>query len=380
MIKGFLLSKALLCIAATSFAQFSGNYTLHGKIDAYTSYKGKIKVYLSKGIDRENGLIFDSADLVKGSFSFAGTIAEPETQTITLKHPGSGQQDELLIVLENGRTEINTTKFLKDAVVTGSPLTTQLPEYEYIVSSIARKNDSLYRLRKQLDSADITLTNERYGQFSQFITKYPASYHSIALLQGLLIDANTQRSKGRLADDKILLLENLHQKIQQSNGPGRKLDELSLSVRALRSNGVGDPVLHFTLPGLDGNPIDTKTLQGKVFLIDFWGSWCVWCRKGHPHLKELYEQYKDKGFEIIAVAYEFGDEQQQKEKWKRAVKEDQLPWIHVMNGMGKDNMAEAYGVTAYPNKILVDRNGNIVLRTTDDPEKKLDAKLAELLN
>jgi transposase-like protein len=97
-------------------------------------------------------------------------------------------------------------------------------------------------------------------------------------------------------------------------------------------------------------------------------------------LKQLYEKYRSKGFEIIAITKEFGNEQQQLEKWKRAVQEDQLPWIHLINGEGKNNIVQAFGVSAYPTKILVDKNGNIVLRVNDDAEKKLDAKLAELLN
>ena len=66
---------------------------------------------------------------------------------------------------------------------------------------------------------------------------------------------------------------------------------------------VGDPA-----PGLD---IDTwvkgeeTTIEsGKVYVIEFWATWCVPCRKSIPHLTELQEQYADAGLVIIGISDE----------------------------------------------------------------------------
>lgn len=58
-------------------------------------------------------------------------------------------------------------------------------------------------------------------------------------------------------------------------------------------------------------------------LLDFWGTWCVWCVRGIPKMKEYYNKYKDK-FEILSI-----DCNDTMEKWKEGVKKHELPWKNV---------------------------------------------------
>jgi len=59
----------------------------------------------------------------------------------------------------------------------------------------------------------------------------------------------------------------------------------------------------FTLPALDGSTVRLSDHLGKgVILIDFWSTTCDPCLAEMPHLVELYKQYKDKGFTILAVS------------------------------------------------------------------------------
>ena len=74
----------------------------------------------------------------------------------------------------------------------------------------------------------------------------------------------------------------------------------------------------FELPDLQGNPLKLSSLRGKYVVLDFWGSWCIWCIRGVPRMKEAYSKYKDK-MEILGV-----DCQDTEEKWKAAVEEHQL--------------------------------------------------------
>lgn len=133
----------------------------------------------------------------------------------------------------------------------------------------------------------------------------------------------------------------------------------------------------------DGKPIDVKSLKDKYVLIDFWGSWCHPCRLSHPHLKELYAQYKGKGFEIIGVSREVAKTPEERHKlWTDAIKEDGLPWLQVMDNVNYEKFAagEEYAVVAYPTKILLAPNGNIIGRyeggapgAQADLTKKLEA-------
>ena len=101
-----------------------------------------------------------------------------------------------------------------------------------------------------------------------------------------------------------------------------------------------------------------------MVILDFWGSWCGACRQSHPQLKELYEAYKDKGLEIVAVANENG---RGEKAWHEAIEKDDVNWVHVLNdeGIKKMDIVKAYQVNCYPTKFLINRDGRILLRITD---------------
>jgi peroxiredoxin len=60
----------------------------------------------------------------------------------------------------------------------------------------------------------------------------------------------------------------------------------------------------FTLTDLKGADWTLRKLRGKVVLVNFWATWCPPCRKEMPDLDALYEQFKDKGFVILAISDE----------------------------------------------------------------------------
>jgi alkyl hydroperoxide reductase subunit AhpC len=91
-----------------------------------------------------------------------------------------------------------------------------------------------------------------------------------------------------------------------------------------------------------------------------------------PHVKELYQKYKEKGFEILGVSLDRG-----KEAWVGAIMKDQLPWIHVGDMKGWQNeAANMYSVSSIPHTMLLDKNGVILARGLRG--EALSAKLQEL--
>jgi len=65
----------------------------------------------------------------------------------------------------------------------------------------------------------------------------------------------------------------------------------------------GAPAATFTT--LEGKPIALADLRGKVVLVNFWATSCPGCIKEMPGMVETYTQYKDRGFEIVAVAMSY---------------------------------------------------------------------------
>ena len=115
---------------------------------------------------------------------------------------------------------------------------------------------------------------------------------------------------------------------------------------------VGVQAPDFTAQKVDGSSFTLSSLQGKYVVLDFWGSWCRWCIKGFPDMKEAYAKYKDK-VEFVGIAC-----RDTEEKWKSATAKYELPWISVLNPAGND-LVKVYDVQGFPTKIVIDPKGNI---------------------
>lgn len=99
-----------------------------------------------------------------------------------------------------------------------------------------------------------------------------------------------------------------------------------------------------------------SSVSAKFILIDFWASWCGPCRSENPHLVKLYEQYRQKGFEIISVSLD-----ENKDAWLNAIKKDNLNWYHVSDLRRWNNkLAEKYKISAIPFTVLLDSNYKII--------------------
>lgn len=122
----------------------------------------------------------------------------------------------------------------------------------------------------------------------------------------------------------------------------------------------------FTLLDPSGRKVSLADFRGKWVIIDFWGSWCVWCIKGFPHLKEVYEANKDR-LEVVGVACQDSDK-----AWRAAIEKYSLPWVNLFNpkdGGDPESVTQKYGVQGFPTKVIVNPQGKVVNITTgDDPE------------
>ncbi len=136
--------------------------------------------------------------------------------------------------------------------------------------------------------------------------------------------------------------------------------KLESNAGQLQAEGREAP--DFTLTDINGRPLALSSLRGKYVVLDFWGSWCGWCIKGFPKMKEYYNKYRGK-FEILGI-----DCNDPEQKWRDAVKQHNLPWLHVYNP--RDSRVPAdYGIQGFPTKIIIGPDGKIVKTIVgEDPQ------------
>ncbi|MBC7862907.1 MAG: AhpC/TSA family protein [Bacteroidia bacterium] len=119
---------------------------------------------------------------------------------------------------------------------------------------------------------------------------------------------------------------------------------------------IGADAPDLNMQGPDGKQVLLSSLKGKVVLLDFWASWCKPCRRDNPSVVKMYKKFKSKGFEIYAVSLD-----ENKDDWAKAIKTDELTWIHVCDfGAWQSDAVKAYDVTAIPFSVLINKEGRIV--------------------
>jgi peroxiredoxin len=194
----------------------------------------------------------------------------------------------------------------------------------------------------------------------------------------------TAQLLGRNAGDHLQEFKNARQALNEAMPDSKYASEFANMVgglekqlqqqQATASIQVGQPAPEISLPGPDGKVRALSSLKGKVVLLDFWASWCRPCRMANPHVVEVYNKYKDKGFDVFSVSL---DRPGQKDAWVAAIEKDGLVWDNHVSDLQFWNSAPAavYGVRAIPATFLIDRQGNIfaVNPRTDLEEQLLKA-------
>lgn len=144
----------------------------------------------------------------------------------------------------------------------------------------------------------------------------------------------------------------------------------------LKNVQLGSVAPNFSAPNPDGEMVSVEDFRGKYLLIDFWASWCGPCRQENPNLIKTYNDFHDKGFEILGVSYDMPGK---REDWLQAIKDDGLVWSQVSNLKGwEDPTTKLYVISGIPSPFLLDPEGKIVAKGDELRGSGLENKLVEL--
>lgn len=115
---------------------------------------------------------------------------------------------------------------------------------------------------------------------------------------------------------------------------------------------VGALAREYTATTLAGDTVTLESLRGRVVLLNLWATWCTPCRLETPYLQEVFEEQRDRGFEIVGVSMDTGDAADDVAMF---VEEFGVTYTILhdpqMRGM------ELYQVLGLPATFLIDREG-----------------------
>ncbi|WP_214653046.1 TlpA family protein disulfide reductase [Mucilaginibacter segetis] len=94
-------------------------------------------------------------------------------------------------------------------------------------------------------------------------------------------------------------------------------------------------------------------------MINFWASYCVPCRQENADLRQLYDKYKNKGFNIVSISID-----ENKDYWRQASRQDSIPWLNIAElteQQGSKNIKN-FAVKIIPSNYLIDSKGRIIAK------------------
>ena len=123
----------------------------------------------------------------------------------------------------------------------------------------------------------------------------------------------------------------------------------------------------FAFPDLGGRVVtqDDPRCQGKVVLVDIFGSWCPTCHDAAPELVRLYRKYHARGLEIVGLAYEVtGDSAIDARQVRRYRDKFHIPFPLLLAGINDTDAAaetlpQLHGFTSFPTTVFLGRDGRV---------------------
>lgn len=368
-----LLITASLFIACNKLGD--NEFVIKGTIDGIEN--GKFVILETQ--DESMGIkSIDTTVVMEGKFEFKGTSLEPELHFLQVETV----QGKVVFVLEQG--EINVTAY-KDSInkskIGGTFNNDQFASYNLGQIEIQKKmadyrNVNQQRMDAAMQANDTLAVNELRDGFLKlkeeeknfnftFCEDNPKAFICVLMIQSMLYQP----------DADFIRIEKIYNALDKSvkeTKPGKSVGEMISNSSAAE---VGKQAPEFSAPTPEGKTVSLKESLGKVTIIDFWASWCAPCRKENPNVVALYDEFHDKGLNIIGVSL---DKEGDANKWKDAITADKLTWTQISNlQYWNEPIAKKYNVKSIPATFILDASGKIVAK--DLRGEELRAKVIELL-
>ena len=126
---------------------------------------------------------------------------------------------------------------------------------------------------------------------------------------------------------------------------------LLLAVAVFASSAAREAAPHFTAKTLAGEKFTNDSIKGKVVLLQFWTTWCAYCRREQSLVDDLEREFAGQGLLVLAV--DVGESKKTVKKYL-----ERYPRSCRIVLTEDTNLAAMYAATAYPIYVVIDREGN----------------------
>lgn len=365
----------LIALFIPLFSLGQSGYTLKGSIEKQT-ISGVVYVNYKNGEEQ----VRDSAIVNKGGFIITGKVIEPVKALLELKvrEPGSKLNIERReIYLDNEQFSINIKGSLKNAELENSAINTEWANYKKVeAASRVELNNVIAEIRnttkeEQADTAFISRRKLKLEQSNHsldsimrdYVLQNPDIYFSFTALD--------QIAGPYMEAEKI---ESLYSELSprlQNTPYGKKLKS---AIALALTTSIGRVAPDFSLKDINNKEVSLSQYRGKYVLLDFWASWCAPCRAENPNVVKAYHQYNSKNFTVLGLSV---DREVDRDKWLKAVEEDNLPWAQIIDE-GENSTADIYSIKSIPANYLINPEGVIIAKNLRG--KQLHEVIEELLN
>ncbi|WP_442591445.1 TlpA family protein disulfide reductase [Pedobacter sp. AW31-3R] len=178
---------------------------------------------------------------------------------------------------------------------------------------------------------------------------------------------------GKLNDDELPgIVAGLFKKLHPSGEgfasyyDGLRSQLLAATKEKLIMEKISMPAPDFSLLNMNGNTVKLSELKGKTVILDFWATWCYYCKKGFPAMQRVMDTYSsDKNVVFLFInTQESLSQSSRKKQIADYLKANKFNFNVLLDTKVKPDydVVTAYKVDGLPTKFIIGPDGGIVFK------------------